>query len=79
MHYYWIQLMNEYVEASPLFQNIAKLRLNDKSNNFFSMENVTMTKYGNYEWNGLWSMTQIKESVGARWLYITYPERLGGR
>lgn len=43
------------------------------------MENVTMTKYGNYEWNGLWSMTQIKESVGARWLYITYPERLGGR
>ena len=41
--------MNEYVEASPLFQNIAKLRLNDKSNNFFSMENVTMTKYGNYE------------------------------
>lgn len=30
------------------------------------MENVTMTKYGNYEWNGLWSMTQIKESVGAR-------------
>ena len=46
--------MNEYVEASPLFHN------------FFSMENVTMTKYGNYEWNGLWSMTQIKESVGAR-------------
>ena len=57
--------MNEYVEASPLFQNIAKLRLNDNVT-IFSMENVTMTKYGNYEWNGLWSMTQIKESVGAR-------------
>lgn len=35
MHYYRIQLMNEYVEASPLFQNIAKLRLNDNVTIFF--------------------------------------------
>lgn len=55
-----------------------ELRLNDNVT-IFSMENVTMTKYGNYEWNGLWSMTQIKEGVEARWLYITYTEKLGGR